>query len=66
MTTPMDDGGNFSGDPKAEPRVYASGSDEGFIMFDLRGNILKHVRRWPCTEPPAWGSIAPICPGCSI
>jgi rhamnogalacturonan endolyase len=28
--------GNLPGDPAAEPRVYASGSDEGFIMFDLR------------------------------
>lgn len=36
--------GNFSGDPKAEPRVYACGSDEGFMMFDIRGNLLKHVR----------------------
>jgi hypothetical protein len=36
--------GNFSADPKAEPRVYAFGSDEGFIMFDRRGAILKHVR----------------------
>lgn len=36
--------GKFSPDPKAEPRVYASGSDEGFMMFDIRGKILKHVR----------------------
>lgn len=36
--------GNLSGDPNAEPRVYASGSDEGFIMFDFRGKLLKHVR----------------------
>ncbi len=35
---------NLSPDPKAEPRVYASGSDEGFVMFDLRGNLLKHAR----------------------
>jgi rhamnogalacturonan endolyase len=35
---------NLSPDPKAEPRVYVSGSDEGFIMFDLRGNILKRQR----------------------
>ncbi len=34
---------NLSADPKAEPRIYASGSDEGFIMFDLRGKMLKHV-----------------------
>jgi hypothetical protein len=36
--------GNLSPDPNAEPRVYASGSDEGFIMFDIHGHILKHVR----------------------
>ena len=36
--------GNLSADPNAEPRVYASGSDEGFIMFDSRGKILKHLR----------------------
>jgi rhamnogalacturonan endolyase len=36
--------GNFSGDPNAEPRVYAWGSDEGFLMFDRKGTILKHVR----------------------
>ncbi len=36
--------GNFSGDPQAEPRFYAWGSDEGFLMFDRRGTIKKHVR----------------------
>jgi hypothetical protein len=36
--------GNLSGDPHSEPRIYASGSDEGFILFDRQGNILKHVR----------------------
>jgi hypothetical protein len=36
--------GNFSGDPRAEPRVYAWGSDEGFLMFDRYGTIMKHVR----------------------
>lgn len=36
--------GNLSPDPKAEPRVYASGSDEGFMMFDIQGKILKHIR----------------------
>jgi rhamnogalacturonan endolyase len=36
--------GNFSDDPSAEPRMYAWGSDEGFLMFDIKGNILKHVR----------------------
>lgn len=36
--------GNLSPDPKASPRVYASGSDEGFLMFSLDGKLLKHVR----------------------
>jgi rhamnogalacturonan endolyase len=37
--------GNLSPDPSAPPRAYAGGSDEGFIMFDVRGgDILKHVR----------------------
>ena len=36
--------GSFGADPKAEPCVYAWGSDEGFLMFDRRGTILKHVR----------------------
>jgi hypothetical protein len=36
--------GNLSPDPKAEPRVYAAGSDEGFLLFDIRGALLKHVR----------------------
>jgi hypothetical protein len=34
---------NLSGDPKAEPRVYASGSDEGFIVYDIHGKLVKHV-----------------------
>jgi hypothetical protein len=36
--------GNLTADPKAAPRVYASGSDEGFLMLDLDGKVLKHVR----------------------
>jgi len=36
--------GNFTGDPKAEPRVYYVGSDEGFLVFDNQGKILKHQR----------------------
>jgi rhamnogalacturonan endolyase len=35
---------NLSDDPKAEPRVYVSGSDEGILVFDLRGQILKRQR----------------------
>jgi hypothetical protein len=36
--------GNFSGDPKGDVRVYACGSDEGFLLFDRDGKILKHTR----------------------
>ena len=43
--------GNLSGDPDAEPRVYASGSDEGFLLFDRDGNILKHVRIGHAQDP---------------
>lgn len=35
---------NFSGDPAAPPLVYACGSDEGFLLFDRQGKILKHLR----------------------
>ncbi len=34
---------NFSGDPKEQPRVYSTGSDEGFLMFGYDGEILKHL-----------------------
>ncbi len=30
-------------DPKASPRVYACGSDEGFPMWDILGNLIKHT-----------------------
>jgi hypothetical protein len=36
--------GSFGSDPAAAPRVYAWGSDEGFLVFDRGGTILKHVR----------------------
>jgi hypothetical protein len=36
--------GNFSGKPDAPPMVYACGSDEGFLLFDIAGRMLKHLR----------------------
>jgi hypothetical protein len=36
--------GRFGADPRAEPRIYAWGSDEGFLIFDRHGTIQKHVR----------------------
>jgi hypothetical protein len=35
---------NLSADPGRPPRAYYSGSDEGFIVVDDRGALLKHVR----------------------
>ena len=35
--------GNFSGNPAEEPRVYSTGSDEGFLMFDYHGKVLKQL-----------------------
>jgi rhamnogalacturonan endolyase len=54
--------GNLSGNPAAEPRLYASGSDEGFVMFDLRGNILKHLRAGH-TQSPSVGKYRMDVPG---
>lgn len=45
--------GNLSPDPKASPRGYAGGSDEGFIMFGVDGKILKHVRIGHAQSPTA-------------
>ena len=34
---------NFSGNPNEQPRVYSTGSDEGFLMFGYDGKIMKHL-----------------------
>lgn len=36
--------GNFSGDSDEEPLAYYCGSDEGFIVADMRGFVKRHVR----------------------
>ena len=54
--------GNFSADPKAPPRVYWATSDEGFIMLDLKGNILKHTIVGH-TQTAAVGKFRPDLPG---
>lgn len=35
---------NLSGDPAAEPRVYWTASDEGVVVLDQQGKLLRHVR----------------------
>ena len=55
--------GNLSGDPNAQPRVYASGSDEGFIVFDVRdGTILKQIRVGH-NQSPSVAHYRPDLPG---
>jgi hypothetical protein len=54
--------GNLSGDPKAQPRVYASASDEGFVMLDLDGKVLKHIRVGH-NQSPSVGKYRPDLPG---
>jgi len=41
---------NMSPDPTSAPRVYACGSDEGFIMFDIQGKVLKARADRACAE----------------
>jgi rhamnogalacturonan endolyase len=57
--------GNFSGDPAAEPRVYACGSDEGFILFDRNGKTLKHVRIGHA-QSPSIGKFRMDIPGLQL
>jgi len=54
--------GNFTDDPAAPARVYWSTSDEGFLMLDLAGNVLKHVRVGH-TQTAAVGKFRPDLPG---
>jgi hypothetical protein len=54
--------GNLSGDPQAAPRMYSSGSDEGFLIIDLNGRILKQVRVGH-NQSPAIGKFRPDLPG---
>ena len=57
--------GNFSGDPNAPPRVYACGSDEGFILFDRDGKLLKHVRIGHA-QSPSIAKFRPDVPGLQL
>jgi rhamnogalacturonan endolyase len=52
-------------DPKAEPRVYAVGSDEGFVVFNLKGEVLKH-QRVGHTQNMTVAKLRPDLPGLQI
>ena len=49
-------------DPGAEPRFYASGSDEGFLLIDRSGRILKHLAVGH-NQSPVVGKFRPELPG---
>ncbi len=57
--------GNFTGDPQAAPRVYACGSDEGFMMWDINGKPLKHLHIGHA-QSPSIGKYRPDVPGLQL
>jgi hypothetical protein len=57
--------GNFTADPKAPILAYSFASDEGFILFDLKGNVLKR-QQIGHTQSPAVGKFRPDLPGLQL
>jgi hypothetical protein len=57
--------GNFTGDPSKPIRAYSFASDEGFIMFDLKGNVLKR-HQIGHTQSPTVGKFRPDVPGLQL
>ena len=57
--------GNFSGAPHAEWRAYASGSDEGFMVFDARGQMLERARVGHA-QSMSVGKYRPDAPGLQL
>jgi len=57
--------GNFSPDPRAEARVYWFASDEGFLMLDLKGQILLRSRVGH-TQSPSIAKYRPELPGLQL
>ncbi len=57
--------GNFSGDPKGDVRAYACGSDEGYLLFDLKGTVLKHIRIGHA-QSPSVAKFRPDLPGLQL
>ena len=56
---------NISPDPKAEPRYYAGASDEGFLVIDARGKLLKQVHIGH-GQSPAIGKFRPDLAGLQV
>jgi rhamnogalacturonan endolyase len=57
--------GNFGGTPGDPMRAYVDGSDEGFLVFDLQGKLLKHLRLGHA-QTQSVGKYRPDLPGLQI
>ncbi len=57
--------GNFSGDPRGPVRAYLFASDEGFLMADLTGKILRRARIGH-TQSPSVAKFRPDLPGLQL
>lgn len=57
--------GNYTGDPRAQPRVYSCGSDEGLVVIGGDGKIIKQVRIGH-TQTQSVGKYRPDAAGLQI
>ena len=57
--------GRFGPDLKAEPRIYWFASDEGFLMLNLKGEILRRSRVGH-TQSPSIARYRPDLPGLQL
>ncbi len=57
--------GNFSGEAGTGIRAYSCSSDEGYVMFDISGSILKHVRIGHA-QSPSVAKYRPDLPGLQL
>jgi len=57
--------GNFSGDPDGPIRVYSCASDEGYILFDIDGNVRKRIRLGHA-QTPSIADYRPDIPGLEL
>lgn len=57
--------GNFTADPKARPKVYICGSDEGLVVINEDGTLFKQLRIGH-TQTQAVANFRPDLPGLEI
>jgi hypothetical protein len=57
--------GNFTGRPSAAPRAYIDGSDEGFLVFEIDGTLVKHLRLGHA-QTQSVGKYRPDLPGLQL